>query len=233
MSLLHQLLQQLQPPAPSVPVLQPTISFPPSAPASMSALRQNPALRQQADQLLGAIPVLEAGGADYSGNQTAKGKSPGDLTFSAPVKVIQLWPHQFDCRLDSSNVAYKDLDLPQFVYGFLECLRHSAFSDQSKMLAHPSHLMDLASRFQWPAVRAYQWSKAELHGILIYTAFKPASCCPLRKFLHASLHQLLSAIRETPESPSVETGTSALVGSHVLPVAFTRASFARWLITKR
>ena len=154
-NLLHQLLQQLQSPAPSVPVPQPTVSFPPSTPASMSDLRQNPALRQQADQLLGAIPVLEAGGSGYSGNQSVKGKSPGDLTFSAPVKVIQLWPHQFVCRLDSSNVAYKDLDLPQFVYGFLECLRHSAFSDQSKMLAHLSHLMDLASRFQWPAVRAY------------------------------------------------------------------------------
>ena len=154
-NILHQLLQQLQSPASSVPVTQPPISFQPSAPASMLDFCQNPALRQQADQLLGAIPVLEAGGAGYSGNQSAKGKSPGNVTFSAPVKVIQLWPHQFVCRLDSSNVAYKDLDLPQFVYGFLECLRHSAFSDQSKMLAHLSHLMDLASRFQWPAVRAY------------------------------------------------------------------------------
>ena len=193
---------------------------------TMSDLSQNPALRQQADQLLGAIPVLEAGGAGYSGNQSAKGKSPGDLTVSAPVKVIQLWPHQFVCRLDSSNVAYKDLDLPQFVYGFLEWLRHSAFSDQSKMLAHLSHLMDLASRFQWPAVRAHHarvlkaMEQAPRLGIRIYTAFKQASFCPLRKFLHASFHQLLQAIREKPGSPSVETGTSALVDSHVLQVAF-------------
>ena len=153
-SLLQQLLHHFQ--APAAPVPQPSINFPPScAPISISDLRQNAALKQQADRLLGAIPVLESGGAVSAGNQAMKGKSPGDLTFSAPVKVPQLWPHQFVCRLDSSNVAFKDLDLPQFVYGFIECLRQSVLSDQSKMLNHLSHLMDLASRFQWPAVRAY------------------------------------------------------------------------------
>ena len=119
----------------------------------MSDLRQNSMLKQQADHMLGAIPILNNGGA--ATRQSLKGKSPVDLTFSAPVQVTQLWPHQFVCRLDSSNVAYKDLDLPQFVYGFIECLRQSAFIDQPKMLAHLSYLMDLASRFQWPAVRAY------------------------------------------------------------------------------
>ena len=151
--LLQQLIQQLQAPAVPVPKLSPTFAF--SAPASMADLRQQSALKQQADSLLASIPLLDSGGSISSGHPSLKGKSPGDLTFSAPVKFPQLWPHQFVCQLDSSSVAYKDLDLPQFVFGFIECLRHSAIIDQSKMLAHLSHLMDLASRFQWPAVRAY------------------------------------------------------------------------------
>ncbi len=74
MSLLHQLLQQFQTPATSVPLPQHSVSFPASAPASISDLRQNQVLKQQAHQLLGAIPVLESGGAGYIGNQAVKGK---------------------------------------------------------------------------------------------------------------------------------------------------------------
>ena len=151
--LLQQLIQQLQAPAVSVPCFSP--DFTPSVPASMAELRQQSALKQQADQLLATIPLLESGGSTSSGHPSLKGKSPGDLTFSAPVKFPQLWPHQFVCQLDSLNMAYKDLELPQFVFGFIECLRQSAVLEQPKMLAHLSHLMDLASRFQWPAVRAY------------------------------------------------------------------------------
>ena len=61
-SLLQQLLHHFQ--APVAPVPQPSTNFPPScAPISISDLRQNSALKQQAYQLLGAIPVLESGGA--------------------------------------------------------------------------------------------------------------------------------------------------------------------------
>ena len=71
------------------------------------------------------------------------GKSAGDLTISAPVKNAQLWPHQFAVKLDSTIIAYKDLTLPQFVFGFLECLRQAPPSQQPPMLSHLSHLMDL------------------------------------------------------------------------------------------
>ena len=151
--LLQQLLHHLQAPVVSVPKF--SHGFTPSAPASMSELCQQLALKQQADQLSAAIPLLESGGSISSGHPSIKGKSPGDLTFSAPVKFTQLWPHQFVCQLDSSTIAYKDLDLPQFMFGFIECVRHLAVIEQPKMLAHLSHLMDLASHFQWPAVRAY------------------------------------------------------------------------------
>ena len=108
---------------------------------------------QQADDLLSSIPVLA--GSDLNLQQSSKDKSPGDLTFSAPVKLPQLWPHQFVCHLDSSNLAYKDIELPQFVYGYIECLFQSSPSVHHKMLLHLSHLMDLAACFQWGAVRSF------------------------------------------------------------------------------
>lgn len=83
-------MQQCQTPATSVTIPQHLVSFPASAPALLSDLHQNQALKQQADQLLGAIPVMEAGEAGYTGNQAGKGKSWGDLAFSAPVKVMHL-----------------------------------------------------------------------------------------------------------------------------------------------
>ena len=71
------------------------------------------------------------------------------------MKHPQVWPHQFVIKLDSTTIAYKDLNLPHFVYGYIDCIRHSAISQQPVMLSHLEHLMDLASRFQWPAVRAF------------------------------------------------------------------------------
>ena len=52
-------------------------------------------------------------------------------------------------------MAYKNLTLLQFVYGYIDCIRHSAISQQPVMLYHLTHLMDLASGFQWPAVRDF------------------------------------------------------------------------------
>ena len=112
-------------------------------------LHQNPLLASQADSILAAMPLFSSAMAGKLG------KSAGDLTISAPVKNAQLWPHQFVVKLDSTIIAYKDLTLPQFVFGFLECLHQAPPSQQPPMLSHLSHLMDLASRFQWAAVRAY------------------------------------------------------------------------------
>ena len=107
-----------------------------------SDLRQNPLLASQADSILAAMPLFSSAVAGKLG------KSAGDLTISAPVKNAQLWPHQFVVKLDSANIAYKDLTLPQFVFDFLECLRQAPSSQQPPMLSHLSHLMNLASRFQ-------------------------------------------------------------------------------------
>ena len=64
-------------------------------------------------------------------------------------------PHQFVTRLNSSNIKYSELDLPQFVASFLDCIRHSPAHQQLYMFTQLSHFMDLASRFQWSAIRAY------------------------------------------------------------------------------
>ena len=116
---------------------------------TVADLRQNPLLASQADNILAAMPLFSSAMAGKLG------KSAGDLTISAPVKNAQLWPHQFVVKLDSTIIAYKELTLPQFVFGFLECLHQAPPSQQPPMLSHLSHLMDLASRFQWAAVRAY------------------------------------------------------------------------------
>ena len=107
------------------------------------ALRQHPLLTSQVDSMLAAMPFFSpvlAGKPD---------KSPGDLTFSAPVKHLQLWPHQFVIQLDSTCVPYKELTMPQFVFGYIECLRQAPQSQQLPMLLHLLHLTDLAPQFHW------------------------------------------------------------------------------------
>ena len=147
-SLLQQFLEQVnsssQPAPPSAPQ-------PPSQVIqanTITDLRKHPGLQCQADAIMAALPLL-------SFSSAVKGKSPGDLHYSAPIKFQQLWPHQFVTCLDSSNIKYTELDLPQFVAGFLEIIRHSPAYQQSYMSTHLSHLMDLASLFQWSAIRAY------------------------------------------------------------------------------
>ena len=147
-SLIQQFLEQVnsssQPAPPSSPqppsqVLQAN---------TIADLCKHPSLQHQADAIMAALPLL-------SSSSALKGKSPGDLIYSAPIKFQQLLPHQFVTCLDSSNIKYTELDLPQFVVGFLDCIRHSPAHQQPYMSTHLSHLMDLASCFQWSAVRAY------------------------------------------------------------------------------
>ena len=59
--LLQQLIQQLQVPGVSVLNFSPDVTA--SVPASMVELRQLSALKQQADQLLATIPLLDSGGS--------------------------------------------------------------------------------------------------------------------------------------------------------------------------
>ena len=117
---------------------------------NMLGSHQNPYIASQADTLLSTLPLF----APALG-LTSKGKSAGDLAFSSPVKHPQLWPHQFVIKLDSTSIAYKDLSLAQFVLGYIDCFRNSSVLQQPAMLSHLYQLMDLASRFQWPAVRAF------------------------------------------------------------------------------
>ena len=52
-------------------------------------------------------------------------------------------------------MAHKDLTMPLFVFGYVECLHNSPVAQQAAMLSHLSHLMDFASRFKWTAIRAF------------------------------------------------------------------------------
>ena len=130
----------------------PAVTFSVASPVvhTMLGLHQNPYIASQADTLLSTLPLFAPALV-----LTSKGKSAGDLAFSSPVKHPQLWPHQFVIKLDSTSVANKDLHLAQFVLGYIDCLWNSSVSQQPAMLSHLYQLMDLASRFQWPAVRAF------------------------------------------------------------------------------
>ena len=111
---LQQLLQQLS--NSNHPVPPSESSVPAFSPQSVGDLRKNPGLMQQADNLLSSIPVLA--GSDPNLQQSSKGKSHGDLTFSAPVMFPQLWQHQFICHLDSSNLAYIGVPFVPSMPGF-------------------------------------------------------------------------------------------------------------------
>ena len=71
------------------------------------------------------------------------------------IKCPQLWPNHFVTHLDASRPAYGDLDMAQFVCGYLDCIRQSPIQLQPLMFDHLYILMDLATRFQWSAVWAF------------------------------------------------------------------------------
>ena len=71
------------------------------------------------------------------------------------IKCPQLWPNHYVTRLDASRPAYEELDMAQFVCGYLDCIHQSPIKLQPLMFNHLYTVMDLATRFQWSAVRAF------------------------------------------------------------------------------
>ena len=166
--------------------------------------RQNPSLISQANNMLSQLPL-------FAPTSSSKGKSFGDLTFSTPVKFAQLRPHQYIFKLDSSNMAYKGLSLPQFVYGYIDCLQNSPVAQQPSMLQHLHHLMDLATSFQWPAVKVFHSRvlKAIEQGIITcdsyFSGFQIGILVPSQEIVQAQSFTLTkpSAIRQRPDKDSI------------------------------
>ena len=108
------------------------------------------------------------------------------------IKCPQLWPNHFVTHLDASRPAYGDLDMAQFVCGYLDCIRQSPIQLQPLMFDHLYTLMDLATRFQWSAVRAFHGRilralEAPFLGNQIFLASKLVSFCPPKNFLSMPL----------------------------------------------
>ena len=110
--------------------------------STMIDLCKDPALTSQADAIIASLPIL-------SSLASAKGKNKSDLSFMSTIKCPQLWPNHFVTRLDASRPAYGDLDMAQFVCGYLDCIRQSPIQLQPLMFDHLYSLMDLATCFQW------------------------------------------------------------------------------------
>ena len=114
----------------------------------MTDLHKDLALASQADAIIASLPTL-------SSLASTKGKNKSDLSFMSTIKCPQLWPNNFVTRLDASRPAYGDLDMAQFVCGYLDCIRQSPIQLQPLMFDHLYTLMDLTTRFQWSAVWAF------------------------------------------------------------------------------
>ena len=152
----------------------------------MTDLCKDPTLASQADAIIASLPIL-------SSPASTKGKNKSDICFMSTTKCPQLWPNHFVTRLDASRPAYGDLDMAQFVCGYLDCIRQSHIQLQPLMFDHLYTLMDLATRFQWSAVRAF-------HGRILraleqgsvswqsdFSRFQVGLFCPLKNVLSMSL----------------------------------------------
>ena len=114
----------------------------------MTDLHKDLALTSQADAIISSLPIL-------SSLASTKGKDKSDLFFMSTIKCPQLWPNHFVTHLDASHPAYGDLDMAQFVCGYLDCICQSPVQLQPLMFDHLYTLMDLATYFQWSAVWAF------------------------------------------------------------------------------
>ena len=99
----------------------------PSAPThflhtlTMADLCKDPPLASQVDAIIASLPIL-------SSLATTKSKNKSDLSFMSTIKCPQLWPNHYVTRLEASRPAYEDLDMAQFVRGYLDCIRQSPIS---------------------------------------------------------------------------------------------------------
>ena len=106
---------------------------------TIADLHKHPGLQHQADAIMAALPLL-------SSSSALKGKSPGDLPYSAPIKFQQLWPNQFVTCLDSSNIKYTELDLPNLLPVFLIAL------DTLQLISSPTCPLITLTLWIWPVV---------------------------------------------------------------------------------
>ena len=140
--------------------------------------------------IIASLPIL-------SSLASTKGINNSDLSFMSTIKCPQLWPNHYVTRLDASRPAYEELDMAQFVCGYLDSIPQSPIQLQPLMFNHLYTLMDLATRFQWSAVWAfhgcilhptsYMLYKASFLGNQIFLVSKLVSFCPSKNFLSMPL----------------------------------------------
>ena len=97
----------------------------------MADLRKDLALASQADAIVSSLPTL-------SSLTSTKGKNISDLSFMSKMECPQLWPNHAVTCLDVSCPTYGDLDMAQFVCGYLDCIRQSPIQLQPLMFDHLS-----------------------------------------------------------------------------------------------
>ena len=86
----------------------------------------------------------------------AKGKMTGKLrTAEHKVKFEVQWPHFYVYKHDNTAATYDDLNISEFVYGYLCMIDDSPASQRSVLHSHLKQLMEDTTLYQWAVIRGY------------------------------------------------------------------------------
>ena len=145
MSLFQQFLEQVNSSSQPAPPSAPQPPFQVIQANTTADLCKHPGLQHQA--IMAALPLSSSSSAPkVSLLVISPILLPSNFNNYGTINLSLVW---------IPPTSYTELDLPQFVASFLDCIRHSAAHLQPYKSNHLSHLMDLVNRFQWSVIRAY------------------------------------------------------------------------------
>ena len=126
-------------------------------------MRAREDLRHRVQHRLAELDLGTADRGEYDDDDLGQGKSnkvtrlvSGKLRTNDHQIIAQGdWPHFYVYKQTGRPAAYDDLTLAEFCYGYLQLLERCTEPDRSLIYAHFLELMEDATRYRWPTVRAY------------------------------------------------------------------------------
>ena len=89
------------------------------------------------------------------------GNSQGQLDHNTLITNPQEWPH-LHVAFSLARKKFKDLTTSEFVYGYLDIVNSECPEKQAVMTQHLMSLMQLASKYNWPAVLSFHVAVLDL-----------------------------------------------------------------------